>query len=103
MLVTYQVAISLYLVLCREEAISVFQLVKAGVVLFGTIIRLIQVGVKYFKKGEKHRHHFKIKIAIFIGMLLQAIASIIVFVLGYTAPTDGGISFQVRKVSLIDS
>ncbi|GFS17387.1 hypothetical protein ElyMa_006821000 [Elysia marginata] len=91
-----QVIISLYLVLCREEAISVFQLAKAIVILLGTFIRLIQVGVKYFSgKAKKSKHHRKIKIAIFIGMFIQFVCAGCVFGLAYTAPDDTGIFFKV--------
>ena len=98
MLCVLQVIISLYLVLCRDEAISVFQLVKASVVIIGTIIRLIQVGVTYMKEIITHKHHRKVRIAIIIGTVLQTVASIAVFILSYTAPADSGIFFQVRDL-----
>ncbi|RUS91885.1 hypothetical protein EGW08_000287 [Elysia chlorotica] len=98
-----QVAISLYLVLCREEALSIFQLVKAGVVLFGTAIRLIQVLFKLFHP-KKVVHSISInmnrvdefvRVAIFVGTVLQTAGSIAVFVLSYTSESDSKISLQV--------
>ncbi|GFO09824.1 hypothetical protein PoB_003632900 [Plakobranchus ocellatus] len=93
-----QILISLYLVLCREEAISVFQFAKASVVLIGMFIRVIQVLANYFKHGKiPPKHHRKIKCCFVVGVILETLCSIAVFILTQTAPTDSGISFQVPK------
>ncbi|KAH9503885.1 hypothetical protein Btru_064081 [Bulinus truncatus] len=67
---------SFSLVLCREDPISVFQLVKACVIITGIVIRIIVSLVKYCNKDAiRAHHHVKYKVGIMIGILVRVLAS----------------------------
>ena len=90
--------VNLLIALCREIAISYFQLVKAGVSIFGIFVRTILTISHYFwyKKTEKHRQLSRL--LILIGLLYTLATSLAVFLFTYTTP-DQGKSLEFRKPS----
>ncbi|BFZ18985.1 hypothetical protein BsWGS_22024 [Bradybaena similaris] len=92
-----QVIISLYIALCREEPISIFQLTKAAVILIGVVIRIIVTSVKYCnKEAVKSHHHVKIKAVIMLGVILEAICAGAIFFLTQTERGNSGeVAFRV--------
>ncbi|KAI8749129.1 uncharacterized protein LOC106080277 isoform X2 [Biomphalaria glabrata] len=99
-----QVAISMYLVLCREEPISVFQLVKASVIIIGIFIRIIVSLVKYCnKEAIRSHHHVKYKVCIMLGMIIEAACAVAIFVLTQTERDGSGtVSFRVPTTIIDD-
>ncbi|CAG5116472.1 unnamed protein product [Candidula unifasciata] len=92
-----QVLISMYLALCREEPISVFQLLKAAVILIGVVIRIIVTSVKYCNKEAVRSHyHVKIKAVIMIGIIIEACTAAAIFFLTQTERGNSGeVTFRV--------
>uniref|UniRef100_A0A0B7ACU3 Uncharacterized protein n=1 Tax=Arion vulgaris TaxID=1028688 RepID=A0A0B7ACU3_9EUPU len=99
-----QVIISLSLILCREEPISVFQLVKAIVIMISVVIRIVVTSVKYCnKKAIKSRHHVKIKAVIMLGIIVEAFAVGGIFFLTQTERNNAGdISYRVPSTVIED-
>lgn len=100
-----QVLISLHLALCREEPISIFQLLKAAVVLIGVVIRVLVTSVKYCNKDAvKSHHHVKIKIVIMLGIIIEAMAAAVIFFLTQTERNNSGdVAFRVPSTVIEDT
>ncbi|CAL1527908.1 unnamed protein product [Lymnaea stagnalis] len=100
-----QIIISLYLVLCREEPISIFQLTKAAVVIIGVFVRIVVSLVKYCNKDAiRSHHHVKHKVCIMLGVILEALCAIAIFVLTQTErDAGGGVAFRVPTTVIEDT
>ncbi|XP_050408675.1 uncharacterized protein LOC126823748 [Patella vulgata] len=98
-----QLILSLIIAACREDPVSIFQLSKASVVLLAMLIRLLLYFVRYcnkesFKEASKHNPArasvVKIRLVIFLGLLLNILASVQIFLFTQTNLTDNGISIS---------
>lgn len=104
-----QIIINLFIALCREEAISYFQLVKASVIIASVIIRIIVSLVQYCSKknlAELKEHtktscrHVTYRFMIMIGLIGIFSCSIAVFFLTQFERTeDGKIKFNLPKTA----
>lgn len=95
-----QIVLSLYLALCREEAISVFQLMKAVVVTLGIFVRLLVLVVK-FCHDNLPDHHKKIKAVIAAGTLVELGCAVGIFILTQTELSGAGeVAFRVPTTVL---
>ncbi|XP_060072682.1 uncharacterized protein LOC132552517 [Ylistrum balloti] len=102
-----QIIINLFIALCREEAISYFQLVKASVIIASIIIRIIVSLIHYCSKknlAELNDHtktscrHVTYRFFIMIGLLGIFSCSVAVFFLTQFERTeDGNIKFNLPK------
>lgn len=104
-----QIVINVLIVLCREEAISYFQLVKASVLIVGVVIRIIVSLVKYCskkyleeakKKTPKSRRHVAYRVFIMFGLMCILAGSVAVFMLTqFERHPDGNIQFNTPKTA----
>ncbi|XP_021346679.1 uncharacterized protein LOC110446047 isoform X2 [Mizuhopecten yessoensis] len=104
-----QIIINLFIALCREEAISYFQLVKASVIIVSVIIRIVVSLIRYCNKknlAELHDHtktscrHVTYRFLIMIGLMGIFACSIAVFFLTQFERTiDGKIKFNLPKTA----
>nr|KAG5713298.1 hypothetical protein BaRGS_007825 [Batillaria attramentaria] len=107
-----QIAINVYIALCREDPISVFQLSKASVVLIGIFIRIIISSVKYCNKAalreakehtRESRRHVIYRVFIMLGLMINAACAITVFIFTQTQrDPNGKIIFQVPETVFED-
>jgi len=75
-----QIIINLLIALCHEEPISVFQLVKAMVVILGILVRIVVSAVKYSEtKKTQCRSQAVVRAVILGGVLVEAITAVAVF------------------------
>ncbi|KAK7087630.1 uncharacterized protein [Littorina saxatilis] len=99
-----QIAINVYIAHCREDPISVFQLTKASIVLFGLVIRIIVSFVRCQQKAVKCKGSSgmteckKRRVCWFFiiaGLLVNSGCAIAVFIFtqGHQ-DTDGGIKVR---------
>jgi hypothetical protein len=97
-----QIIISMYLVLCREEPISIFQLSKASVILISVVVRIVVTSVKYCnRKAMRSHHHVKIKAMIMLGIIIEALGACVIFFITQTERTySGQVSFRVPSTFL---
>ncbi|KAK6184177.1 hypothetical protein SNE40_006697 [Patella caerulea] len=98
-----QLILSMIIAACREDPVSIFQLSKASVVLLAMLIRLILFFVRYCNKEsfyEASKHNptrafvVMIRITIFIGLILNIFATIMIFLFTQTNLTDNGVSIS---------
>jgi hypothetical protein len=104
-----QIIINVLIVLCREEAISYFQLVKASVLIIGVVIRIIVSLIRYCSKknleeAKKHtpesRRHVAYRVIIMFGLMCILGGSIAVFMLTqFERHPDGSIQFNLPKTA----
>ncbi|XP_069110631.1 uncharacterized protein [Argopecten irradians] len=102
-----QLVVSLRIMICREEAISYFQLVKAVVIMIGVIIRIIFCLVLYCNveslldiKKPSWDGCLKVtyRFLIMLGLLLVFCCSVALFFFTqFERKDDGGIQFTVPK------
>lgn len=99
-----QIIISFDIALCREEAISIFQLTKAALVLIGVLMRIVLTSVMYCnKKAIGENHHVKLKAIIFIGILVEGSFAAAVFWLTNMKKDDtGNHTFRVPQTLVRD-
>ncbi|ESO95355.1 hypothetical protein LOTGIDRAFT_160487 [Lottia gigantea] len=71
---------------CREESLSIFQLSKASVILFGNLIRIIFFFVTNCENCVKKLFNRKIFCLCLFGLLLNCLGSISIFILTQTRP-----------------
>jgi hypothetical protein len=100
-----QIALNVAIVVCREEAISYFQLVKASVLIFGICIRLIVSFVRYCskdnlaktRKNTKWAHqHIAYRVFIMFGLIIIFFGSVTVFLCTqFERSLDGNIKFNI--------
>lgn len=100
-----QIALNVAIVVCREEAISYFQLVKASVLIFGICIRLIVSFVRYCskdnlaktRKNTKWAHqHIAYRVFIMFGLIIIFSGSVTVFLCTqFERSLDGNIKFNI--------
>lgn len=104
-----QIIINVLIVLCREEAISYFQLVKASVLIIGVVIRIIVSLIRYcskknLKEAKKHtpesRRHVAYRVFIMFGLMCVLGGSIAIFMLTqFERHPDGSIQFNLPKTA----
>ncbi|KAH3716917.1 uncharacterized protein LOC127855117 [Dreissena polymorpha] len=102
-----QIAISVVIIACREEAISYFQLVKAAVIILGAIIRLIVSLVQYCSKSarkdlecakvnKESRRHVVYRVFIMMGLILTLGGAITIFLFTQSERNaDGSLNFKI--------
>ncbi|XP_050410243.2 uncharacterized protein LOC126824878 [Patella vulgata] len=100
-----QIIINVFIAICREDPISVFQLTKASVILLSLVIRIIASLIRYTSKkaiaeAKKHTHYTNRHIAyhffIMFGLLVNAGCAIAVFIFTQTSrDASGNLSFQI--------
>ncbi|XP_021346681.1 uncharacterized protein LOC110446049 [Mizuhopecten yessoensis] len=100
-----QIVINVVIVACRDQPISVVQIIKASICMFGALIKLVIAIVRYWywrrkeeKIGSKENQRINkwVRIITFPGILLIMLGSIMVF--SFTQLTwdnaDGSLKFQ---------
>lgn len=102
-----QIVINVLLVVCREEAISYFQLVKACLMILGIVIRIIVSLIRYCSKKSLAetkiktrvaRRHVAYRVIIMIGLIIIFAGAIAVFFLTqFERKEDGKIEFNTPK------
>ncbi|XP_071093383.1 uncharacterized protein [Haliotis cracherodii] len=100
-----QIGINVFIALCREDPISVFQLTKASVIILGIILRIIISLARYCskesiaelkKKTKMSRVHVTYHVFIMLGLILNfAGASAIFFFTQTQRDLDGKIVFEI--------
>ncbi|XP_025089940.1 uncharacterized protein LOC112561590 isoform X3 [Pomacea canaliculata] len=107
-----QIAINVYIAMCREDPISIFQLSKASVILIGILIRIIISSVKYCNKAAlreaqlktaESQRHVVFRVFIMSGLLINAACAITIFIFTQTQrDMNGKITFNVPTTLLED-
>lgn len=102
-----QIIINVLLVVCREEAISYFQLVKACIMILGIVIRIIVSLIRYCSKKSLAetkikttvaRRHVAYRVIIMLGLIIIFAGAIAVFFLTqFERKEDGQIKFNTPK------
>ncbi|XP_070204398.1 uncharacterized protein [Littorina saxatilis] len=100
-----QIAINVYIAMCREDPISVFQLSKASIVLMGLMVRIVISLVKYCNKAslrearlktKESSRHVAYRVFIMLGLLINSACAITVFIFTQTQrDMNGKVIFQV--------
>ena len=100
-----QIILNVIIVLCREEAISYLQLVKASVMILGICIRIIVSLVRYCgkenlakanKKTAWARRHVAYRVLIMFGLIIIFVGSAtIFFCTQFERDIDGKIKFNI--------
>jgi Na+(H+)/acetate symporter ActP len=49
-----QITINIFIALCREDAISYYQIIKAGVIIFGGLIRVLMGFLRFGDRQSKN-------------------------------------------------
>ncbi|CAG5114658.1 unnamed protein product [Candidula unifasciata] len=97
-----QLIISVVILLCREEAVSIFQLVKAALSIVGIVVDIVLTFKRYWRQRHFHRPFRIVRSILAPGMLVLLGLSIAVFVLTQTEAKDnGGVAFR-QPASVID-
>lgn len=94
-----QITISVIIASCREEAVSIFQISKASVVIIGCILRLIIAIIRFcFRRRKENYENKKIfkscYAVLLVGLILSVIGSIMVFIFSHALSDGGQIKFQ---------
>ena len=94
-----QITLSVIIASCREEAVSIYQISKASVVIIGCILRLIIAIIRFCFRRRKENYEnekiFKSFYALFlVGLILSVIGSILVFIFSHALSDGGQIKFQ---------
>ncbi|KAK3084314.1 hypothetical protein FSP39_011484 [Pinctada imbricata] len=102
-----QIIINVMIAVCREEAISYFQLVKASILIFGIIIRIVVSFIRYCSKKSlaetkehtaQSRRHVTYRVLIVLGLIILFAGSVAVYFLTQFERTDEGeIQFNLPK------
>lgn len=91
-----QVIISFSIALCREEAISIFQLTKAGIVLVGTVITVTATLIRFCKKCDSTPRVCAVRLILMLGILIEGGFAVGIFYLTQTElDTHGDVAFKV--------
>ncbi|XP_041350279.1 uncharacterized protein LOC121369345 [Gigantopelta aegis] len=100
-----QIMINVYISLCREDPISVFQLTKAAVVILGIVIRIVILSVKYCshdslvelkQRNPESRRHVTYRVFIMIGLVFKMAGAVTIFILTQTSrDLSGKVIFEV--------
>ena len=95
-----QITISVIIASCREDAVSIFQISKASIVLIGSVLRLI-IAIIIFCYRKRRENYENVKIfnscysVLLVGLIYCAIGSTLVLIFSYALPEGGGkIKFQ---------
>ena len=94
-----QITISVIIASCHEEAVSIFQISKASVVIIGCVLRLIIAIIRfcYRRRRENYENEkiFKSCYAVLlVGLILSVIGSSLVFFFSHALSDGGQIKFQ---------
>ncbi|XP_045172746.2 uncharacterized protein LOC123534525 [Mercenaria mercenaria] len=97
-----QITINVYLVACREEAISYFQLVKASMILICTIIKfVIYLTLFCRKRSQKHNTSTSLvvcRVIMMIGLLITFAGAVVVFCFAqHERDRDGKLHFKTPQ------
>ena len=97
-----QITLSVIIASCREEAVSIYQISKASVVIIGCILRLIIAIIRFCFRRRKENYEnekiFKSFYALFlVGLILSVIGSILVFIFSHALSDGGQIKFQSQQ------
>ena len=102
-----QITINVFIAACREEAISYFQLVKASVIIFGVVVRIIVSLARYCNKrsrrdiqcakvNKESRRHVIYRVFIMVGLILTLGGAIVIFLFTQAVRNpDGSLNFKV--------
>ncbi|XP_052774216.1 uncharacterized protein LOC128212873 [Mya arenaria] len=102
-----QIVINVFIVACREEAISYFQLVKASVIIVGVVVRIIVSLVRYCSKNARHDlqcakqnkdscRHVVYRSFIMIGLIITLGGAIVIFMFTQSERNpDGSLNFKI--------
>uniref|UniRef100_A0A0B6YUH2 Uncharacterized protein n=1 Tax=Arion vulgaris TaxID=1028688 RepID=A0A0B6YUH2_9EUPU len=85
-----QVVISFSIALCREEAVSIFQLTKAGLVLVGVIIHIIATIVRFCRNFESKKQICGVRLCLMLGIFTEGAFAAAIFYLTQTEPDGNG-------------
>ena len=94
-----QITLSVIIASCREEAVSIYQISKASVVIIGCIFRLIIAIIRFcFRRRKENYENEKIFKSFYafllVGLILSVIGSILVFIFSHALSDGGQIKFQ---------
>lgn len=94
-----QITISVIIASCREEAISIYQISKASVVIIGCMSRLIIAIIRFcFRRRKENYENEKVFKSFYafllVGLILSVIGSIMVFMFSHVLSDGGRIKFQ---------
>ena len=94
-----QITLSVIIASCREEAVSIYQISKASVVIIGCILRLIIAIIRFCYRRRKENYEnekiFKSCYAVLlVGLILSVIGSSLVFFFSHALFDGGQIKFQ---------
>ncbi|KAK3083811.1 hypothetical protein FSP39_003568 [Pinctada imbricata] len=99
-----QITINCAILACREEAISIFQISKASIVILGALIRMLVGIVRACRRrhsSNKSIEEFKqcntFKFIMFFGLSLMVIGSVIVFFFAQSSFKDGTWEFKTPR------
>jgi len=102
-----QIVINIFIVACREEAISYFQLVKASVIILGAVIRIIVSlchscnksalrDLECAKENKDSCRHVVYRSFIMIGLIITFAGAITIFLFTQSERNpDGSINFKI--------
>jgi hypothetical protein len=83
-----QLVLGVRIALCREEAISLFQVIKAAVLLYGIVVRIALLSLRYFRKrgidalqGLRRGWKHAVKFLFLFGMTIILLGSVSIFLL----------------------
>ena len=104
-----QIVLNVLIVVCRDEAISYFQLVKASIMIIGVVIRIVVCLIRYCSKAslselhktnKESRLHVFYRFVIMIGLMCVFGCSLAVFFLTQFERTqDGAIKFHIPRTA----
>ena len=107
-----QIAINVYIALCREDPISVFQLTKAAVVILSIVIRIIISSVRYCshdslvelkQRDPESRRHVTYRSFIMLGLLFNMAGAIAIFIFTQTSrDLNGNVIFEIPETIFED-
>ena len=94
-----QITISVIIASCREEAVSIFQITKATVVIIGSVLRLIVAIVTFYQRKRTENYENKKTFnscyaVLLVGLILSVIGSTLVFIFSHAQSDRGQIKFQ---------
>lgn len=94
-----QITLSVIIASCREEGISIFQISKASVVIFGCCFRLLIAIIRYCRRKRRGKYEnkkqFKFCSGILMaGLILSLIGSALVFIFSHVLRDGDKILFQ---------
>ncbi|CAG5122818.1 unnamed protein product [Candidula unifasciata] len=97
-----QVVISFSIALCREEAVSIFQLTKAGLVLVGVLISITATLVRFCRTCDTKATVCGVRFCLILGIFLEGSFAAAIFALTQTEQGENGEMFFKVPTTVID-